>query len=77
MKKVIVVNKKVISNILYFQFFYAGLVDFFHIPSIITYGIDILNIICFLYFLYSNNRKKVFKMTRVQYLYVMVLFLFL
>lgn len=81
MKKVIVFNNKVISNILYFQFsyvfFYAGLVDFFHIPSIITYGIDILNIICFLYFLYSNKRKKVFKMTRVQYLYVMVFFLFL
>lgn len=81
MKKVIVVNKKVISNILYFQFFYvffyAGLVDFFHIPSIITYGIDVLNIICFLFFLYSNNRKTIFLKSHMQYIYIMAIIVFL
>ncbi|WP_270388224.1 hypothetical protein [Blautia hansenii] len=81
MKKVIVINNKVISNILYFQFFYvffyAGLVDFFHIPSIITYGIDVLNVICFLFFLYSNNRKMIFLKSHIQYIYIMAIIVFL
>lgn len=50
---------KILTIELFFIFFSSALIDFLHFPSFITYGIDMINLLVFLYFLTSMHGKSI------------------
>lgn len=60
---------KILTIELLFVFFSSALIHFLHFPSSITYSIDIMNVLIFLYFLTSMHGKNIIASCRYNKIY--------